>query len=302
MRTIELGGVLEYSGSRSPVPHHSMLNSRSAELGALYTAGGIPLLHTCSIDNTPRNEWLTHRALNETISVNDEHKGKIVRLGSMSKQSALMVGLLPRNMIVHRMSLRPSVLSTECPEFSLLVIECLETIWEQAKRECATLWEDMMDAPRVPDEWSLGNTPFTTAQINPTAALPYHRDRGNLAWSPCSMLILRQGTEGGYLHIPQLDLLVPGNHGTIVTFYQDSLWHGVTPIEISSKPRSARVSIVGYVNRLVHKELADIGEDCVNHTAMLTGTRLGQTLREGVVTEALRRQLMGTPVRFEDDD
>ena len=306
MRTIALKEVLDYSGDQRSVPHHRFISSKRAELGALYTTGGkdpIPLLHTCLLDNTPHSEWLTHRMLSETISLGEKRQDTVRRSGSQRyDQMGYLIGLLPKNVTMKRMSVRPSLTELEFPEFGRLVIECMETIWKQAKRDCAKLWKDMMKAPRVSDEWSLGNTPFTTAQVNLTASLPYHRDRGNLPWSPCSMLILKQNTEGGHLHIPQLDLLVPGDHGTIVTFYQDSLWHGVTPIEVSSKPRSARVSVVGYVNRLVHKELADIGAGNVSRAAMRTGTKVGQIVREGAMPESMRRALMGTPVRFEGDE
>lgn len=302
--TVELD-LIEFSGAKRKVPHHETLSRKSvvlAEPGTLYTAGGIPLIHTCPLRDEPRSRIAAHQAFQATLDLNKIQEGKIARSGSQRYfQDGYLIGLLPKNVTMKRMGIRPSATELEHPEFAGAVIRCMDVIWEQVREDCPEIYEDMESAPRVDDEWTLGDTPFTTAQVNLTAALPYHMDRGNLPWSPCSMLIMSTRSEGGWLHVPQLNLLVEGKDGTVVTFYQDSLWHGVTPISVSSRLGSARISIVGYVNRSVHKELTEAGGADLNRRAMRQGTEVGQIIREGAVPESMRRALMGTPVRFEGD-
>lgn len=94
-------------------------------------------------------------------------------------------------------------------------------------------------------DWWLGATPWTSGIINQTAALPYHRDAGNLkdAWS--AQLVVRRNTAGGLLHLPEYDAYLACGHRSAIIFRGQSAWHGVTPIRATA-PRSNRYSIVFY--------------------------------------------------------
>jgi hypothetical protein len=58
------------------------------------------------------------------------------------------------------------------------------------------------------------------------------------------MLVLRRGTEGGHLHLPEYDvtLAVPNNSVTIFNGQQE--WHGVTPMQVQGN--GYRFSLVWY--------------------------------------------------------
>lgn len=98
----------------------------------------------------------------------------------------------------------------------------------------------------IHSDWHYGGAPWTSGIINRSAALPYHRDAGNLkgAWS--AMLVLRKGTTGGMLHLPSLGVTLACDHRSVVIFPGQSIWHGVTPIA-QTAPDGYRYTLVYYV-------------------------------------------------------
>lgn len=94
-------------------------------------------------------------------------------------------------------------------------------------------------------EWRMGAEKlWTSGVINDTAQLPYHRDGFNFpVWS--SMVVVRRGTRGGYLHIPEYGLVVPCDDGSVV-FFEGRRWvHGVTPMTKKADD-GYRISVVYY--------------------------------------------------------
>lgn len=98
---------------------------------------------------------------------------------------------------------------------------------------------------KIHRDWWFGGTPWTSGIINQTAALPYHRDAGNLkgAWS--AQLTVRRNVVGGLLHLPEYGVYLDCSHRQAMVFRGQSAWHGVTPISVTA-PRAARYSIVFY--------------------------------------------------------
>lgn len=81
----------------------------------------------------------------------------------------------------------------------------------------------------VKPEWKLGESNlWTSGVINKSSKLPYHRDGFNFpTWS--AMPVIRRGMNGGYLHIPEYDVVLPCRDGYAVFFPGYQLVHGVTP-------------------------------------------------------------------------
>jgi hypothetical protein len=105
----------------------------------------------------------------------------------------------------------------------------------------------LVDEHIAPD-WQTPGAPFTSGVINHSAALPYHKDSGNLlgAWS--TMLAIRKDIDGGHLHLPEYGVTLEIPNNSISIFSGQSLWHGVTPL-IQRKKTGYRFTLVWYVKR-----------------------------------------------------
>jgi hypothetical protein len=97
--------------------------------------------------------------------------------------------------------------------------------------------------------WLLGNgsVPWTSGIINRSSVLPYHKDAANVVGSMSAMVVFRSGVDGGELHVPALDLVLPCDHGSLSIFDGCRHLHGVTPF--SRKSGGERFSIVFYAKR-----------------------------------------------------
>lgn len=101
----------------------------------------------------------------------------------------------------------------------------------------------------VHEDWRLPGDLWTSGIVNLTTELPYHMDRNNLkAWS--AMPVIRRGTRGGHLHLPELEidgepLVLPCRDGDVIFFNGQDLMHGVTPIKRVMKD-GYRYSVVYY--------------------------------------------------------
>jgi len=95
-------------------------------------------------------------------------------------------------------------------------------------------------------EWRLGETKlWTSGVVNDTAQLPYHRDNFNFpVWS--AMPVLRRGTRGGYLHVPEYSLVIECRDASVVLFEGSKYLHGVTPITHTKPGDGYRISVVYY--------------------------------------------------------
>ena len=83
----------------------------------------------------------------------------------------------------------------------------------------------------IPQAWRIAGTPWTSGIINNTAALPYHRDSGNIKGSWSAMLGARHDMDGGVLHMVDYDCYLSIPHGSISIFDGQSVLHGVTPMK-----------------------------------------------------------------------
>lgn len=103
--------------------------------------------------------------------------------------------------------------------------------------------EAVLDA--VPDAWLIRGTPWTSGIINNTAALPFHKDSGNIRSSWSAMLAARHGIGGGMLYLADYDVYLAVPHGSISIFDGQSVLHGVTPFTVTSHD-AWRYTLVAY--------------------------------------------------------
>lgn len=132
-----------------------------------------------------------------------------------------------------------------------------ESVLRTAADECANLLaeiapevidEDREATSAILEEWRIGESKlWTSGVINHTAQLPYHRDTYNFpAYS--AMPVLRRGMEGGHLHLPEYDLVIPCQDSYAAFFKGYKLVHGVTPFRKRKNARGDgyRFSVVFY--------------------------------------------------------
>lgn len=108
------------------------------------------------------------------------------------------------------------------------------------------LFEKHMElSKKVPYEYTLRDTPFTSGIANKNNQLRYHHDAGNFkdVWS--AMFVFKKDCEGGYLSIPEYDVGLRLKDKSLLLFDGQSILHGVTPINLKS-PSAYRISIVYY--------------------------------------------------------
>src|SRR3982751_17283 len=126
-------------------------------------------------------------------------------------------------------------------------------------------------------DWKLGESEWTSGVINASARLPYHRDAMNFpVWS--AMPVLRRHMDGGHLHVPEYDLVLPCRDGWGVFFPGYDLVHGVTPMS-PTRPDGYRYSLVYYALRGM--------QDCFTYAVEREHARTRRTEREQEIARKL---------------
>lgn len=98
---------------------------------------------------------------------------------------------------------------------------------------------------KIHKDWLMSNTPFSSGIINYSAALPYHRDSGNIKGSWSAMVCSRKNMTGGNLHLPEYDITLGVPNNSLIWFNGQTIWHGVTPMKATHK-NAYRFTIVYY--------------------------------------------------------
>lgn len=98
---------------------------------------------------------------------------------------------------------------------------------------------------KIVEDFRLPDVPFTSGIINDNNPLCYHFDSGNFknVWS--AMIVLKHKVAGGYLAMPEYDVLVEVANHSVFYFDGQGILHGVTPIKKLASD-SRRFSIVYY--------------------------------------------------------
>lgn len=100
-------------------------------------------------------------------------------------------------------------------------------------------------ATQVPADWRHNTTPYLTININMNHAIKYHRDTGNFKGALSTVLILKEGIEGGQLVVPEYGFTLSQRDGAFSLFEGQRILHGVLPIK-KTTPTGYRASVVYY--------------------------------------------------------
>lgn len=153
--------------------------------------------------------------------------------------------------IRRRYGCAPNSTNLDYPELGK-ALDHLATVWhemffsfdaEQAEKHTEIVNKN------IHRDWQMDGAPWTSGVINRTAALPYHRDSGNLIGSWSVMLAIRRGVAGGHLHLPEYDVLLGIPNNSVTFFDGQGTWHGVTPFEMERKD-AYRFTLVWYSKTL----------------------------------------------------
>jgi len=141
-------------------------------------------------------------------------------------------GFTPPSPLRRRWGCGRSTFDAKYPEAARLAYDFTVEAEQVIKRWAPGPYAHTIEAVNkvIPQAWRIENTPWTSGIINNTAALPYHRDSGNIKGSWSAMLGARHGIEGGLLHLLDYDVYLSIPHGSISVFDGQSVLHGVTPL------------------------------------------------------------------------
>lgn len=156
-------------------------------------------------------------------------------------------GYSPRRPVMGREACHSTSLSRDFPHVAALLERYADQFsgWIEAIDPAIVLSGQAAVSAVLPD-WRMGEAKlWTSGVINDTAQLPYHRDGFNFpVWS--AMPVVRRGTRGGHLHLPEYGLVVPCADATVTYFEGHRLVHGVTPIRRMTQGDGYRISVVYY--------------------------------------------------------
>ena len=194
---------------------------------------------------------------------------------------ACTFGTTPSLPVYNRYGVSPAAITTEHRTVSMHMHDLVEDCWQQLKERCPELAEAFAAPEQAQEAWRIRDTPYTSGVVNRNVHMPYHRDRGNVAETGSVMRVIQDGTHGGMLHLPQMQLCIPCPDGALLAFYGEKFWHGVTPI-YRKRATAMRYSIVAYAKQAI-RNAADPETELRN--AQLQATRAGMHRRDTVLRE-----------------
>ena len=198
-------------------------------------------------------------------------------------------GYAPRRPVRRREMCSATSVSLKAPhiqrELDRIADQCVALL---AEIDPGVLAASRAEVDDVLPEWKMGESRlWTSGVVNDTAQLPYHRDNFNYpVWS--AMPVLRRGISGGYLHIPEYDLVLPCQDSYAVFFKGKDLVHGVTPITKRTED-GYRYSIVYYALRGM--------KDCYTHAVETAYGQRKRTERERDIARRVANGELGVPGR-----
>jgi len=155
-------------------------------------------------------------------------------------------GMVPRRWHMRREGCRVAGMGIEQPEQHAVLV-ALADVFSGMIRDLlpAVAAHDAQYVDQVLPEWRLTDGAlWTSGVVNRSSTLPYHFDGSNFpTWSV--MPVIRRHMRGGYLSIPEYDLVCPCRDGWALFFIGSQLVHGVTPMRPAQRD-AYRYSIVYY--------------------------------------------------------
>lgn len=168
------------------------------------------------------------------------------------KSANRVFGTLEPNKLRRRYGCTPAMLDKENPELAELLGQISLSnfdLFKEIDSQRAAEHERIVRSEIHPD-WLIAGSPYTSGVINNSAALPYHKDSGNLIGSWSAMLSIRKNMEGGHLHLPEYGVTLGIPDRSVTIFNGQALWHGVTPM-IAAKKDAYRFTIVWYAKKKI---------------------------------------------------
>ena len=178
-------------------------------------------------------------------------KGRPARMSGIASANKVF-GTLEPNPLRQRFGCKSAALDRDAPELRALLGQLLISSYKQLETIEPYRTKDhqqLIESKTHPD-WLIAGMPFTSGIINYSAALPYHRDSGNVLGSWSVMVALRKHMLGGQLHLPEYDVVFGVPDRSIIFFNGQSTWHGVTPM-VAAKKDAYRFTIVYYAKRKI---------------------------------------------------
>ena len=189
-------------------------------------------------------------------------------------------GMAPRKPFQTREACRPTSLSYEQPTEHNVLVETADKLADIMRQIAPDIYDkDATETNAVSDEWRISERSlWTSGVINKTSTLPYHYDGNNFdMWS--AMPVIRRGTRGGALSIPEYDTCIECRDGWVLFFPGYRLLHGVTPIAHVQKD-AYRYTVVYYCLRGM--------KDCFTYAVEQAEARKRRTEREAGLASAVK--------------
>lgn len=155
-------------------------------------------------------------------------------------------GYAPRN-LVRNLGCRNSSLNIDSPEEHNSIVKCADRAsfyYNRYANKVAKRHQSMTDN-YLDSEYKLGESMFTSGVINKDNPLLYHYDKGNYTGVWSAMFAFKKDVEGGYLAIPELDIMLETSDRSLTLFNGQLYLHGVTPVVKKSKS-AYRYTVVYY--------------------------------------------------------
>jgi hypothetical protein len=196
------------------------------------------------------------------------------------RNDSQVFGYVGRRAVLKREGCRACSAADDAPEAHAVLCEAAAHLAEQfAALHPDQAARDRAQAAAVHDDWKLAGSPWTSGVLNKTSALGYHFDRNNFPGSWSAMICLRRGVDGGHLHLPKYDVVIPCLDGQVVYFPGSLLMHGVTPFTVSR--------IDGYRFTAVYYSVAGMAH-CLPAADELGAAQAARTAREDRIAEGIR--------------
>lgn len=160
------------------------------------------------------------------------------------KTTSRIFGLRPRNAL-RKDYCSATSLATEQPNHHNVLCGYAKEVEAIYKKYFPDVFErHLNEVNKIGPEWMISDI-FTSGIVNKNNPLKYHHDAGNVKGVASNMVVFKRDCTGGYLAMPEFDLLFDCADNTMMVFDGQSVLHGVTPIYKKTK-NAYRFSIVYY--------------------------------------------------------
>lgn len=204
----------------------------------------------------------------------------VTRQATGTENHSRTFGMAPRKPFQTREACRPTSLSYDQPDVHKVLERTADRLSQIMRKIAPEIYDaDVQETSEVDKEWRISeDSLWTSGVINKTSTLPYHYDGNNFdMWS--AMPVIRRGTRGGALSIPEYGVTIECRDGWVLFFPGYRLLHGVTPIAHVTKD-AYRYTVVYYCLRGM--------KDCFTYAVEQAEARKRRTEREVGLASAVK--------------